>query len=74
MPKQKTLQRQDLMLDPEDVLALQRLLCTTSRSEAVRKAVQDRIFVEKVLQAHRGIQDAGGLADVYGRARRRRKR
>lgn len=73
MSKQKTLRRQDLMLNPEDVVTLQRLLHATSQSEAVRRAIQDRIFVEEVLQAHRGIQVAGGLADVYGRARRHKK-
>lgn len=73
MAKQKTLKRRDLMLNPEDVVTLQRLLRTTSQSEAVRRAIQDRIFVEEVLQAHRGIQAAGGLADVYGRTHRHKK-
>ena len=73
MTKLKTLQRRDLMLDPSDVVTLQKLLRAASQSEAVRIAVQDRIFIEKILRAHRGIQEAGGLADVYGRARRHPK-
>jgi hypothetical protein len=74
MRKLKTLQRKDLMIDPEEATTLQRLLRAASLSEAVRIAVRDRIFIEKVLRAHRAIQEAGGIEDVYSRADWNRKR
>lgn len=61
--------RKTLWINERDVQRLQKILGTSNASEAVRRAVEDRLFAEEVLTADNRIIRRGGLADVYHRAK-----
>ena len=54
--------KKTLRLDPEKLAQLQRLLQTTSASEAVREAIDDTLAYSEALQAARRIQRRGTFA------------
>jgi hypothetical protein len=54
--------KKTLRLDPDKLAQLQRLLQTTSASEAVRQAIDDTLAYSEALQAVRRIQRRGTFA------------
>ena len=64
--------RTNLMLDLGKVTQLRRAFRVRSNSEAVRRAVDEALVVERGLEALRTLRDAGGIEDMFGRAPRRK--
>jgi hypothetical protein len=62
------LTRTNLVLETAKVRRLRKALGSASNSEAVRRAINERLAVEKGLRALRDLQRLGGLEDVFGRA------
>ena len=54
--------KKTLCLDPDKLVQLQRLLQTTSASEAVRQVIDDTLAYSEALQAARRIQRRGTFA------------
>jgi hypothetical protein len=54
--------KKTLRLDPDKLVQLQRLLQTTSASEAVRQVIDDTLAYSEALQAARRIQRRGTFA------------
>ena len=54
--------KKTLRLDPDKLAQLQRLLQTTSVSEAVRQAIDDTLAYSEALQGARRIQRRGTFA------------
>lgn len=69
-----TFTRKNLMVDPDEIRALQRALGTASESEAVRVAIRDRLALEEAQAAFGRIRARGGLDDVFGRSAPRKGR
>jgi len=57
-----------LLLETADVRGLRKILGSRSNSEAVRRAIEERLAVEEGLAALRDLQKPGGLEDVFNRA------
>ena len=70
----KTLTRTNLLLEAGQVRRLRKALQSRSNSEAVRQAIDERLSVEKGLDALRTLSKLGGLVDVFERAPVKRKR
>ena len=64
----KTIRRTNLLLDLGKVRQLRKALRVRSNSEAVRRAIDERLAVEAGLNALRDLRNLGGLEDVFGRA------
>jgi len=64
----RRLTRKTLWIDEEDIQVLKDILGTKSVSQAVRIAIDDRLFAEEVFAADDRIIRRGGLVDVYHRA------
>ena len=60
------LMRKNLVVDGEKVSELARRR-GTSGSEAVRRAVDDALAAEEVMEAIRALHARGGIDDVFGR-------
>jgi Arc/MetJ family transcription regulator len=69
-----TFTRKNLMVDPDEIRALQRALGVATESEAVRVAIRDRLAMEEAQAAFARIRARGGLDDVFGRAAPRKGR
>ena len=68
------LTRTNLLLETGKVRSLRKALRSRSNSEAVRRAIDDTLSVQRGLDALRGLSKLGGLEDVFARASRRKKR
>lgn len=66
--------RTNLLLDSRKVSALRRALRVGSNSEAVRRAIDETLSVERGLHALRTLSELGGLEDVFRRAPARKKK
>jgi hypothetical protein len=62
------LTRTNLLLETAKVRRLRKALGSTSNSEAVRRAINERLAVEAGLRALRDLRRLGGPEDVVGRA------
>jgi len=62
------LTRTNLLLETAKVWRLRRVLGSPSNSEAVRRAINERLAAEAGLQALRDLRRLGGPEDVFGRA------
>ncbi len=62
------LKRTNLLLEAGKVRRLRKALQSPSNSEAVRRAIDERLAVEAGLQALRDLRRLGGPEDVFGRA------
>jgi hypothetical protein len=62
------LTRTNLLLETAKVRRLRKALGSPSNSEAVRRAINERLAVEAGLQALRDLRRLGGPEDVFGRA------
>lgn len=62
-----SLTRKNLIVDPEEIRALTRVLGAASDSEAVRIAIRDRLAMEQAQAAFASIRARGGLDDAFGR-------
>ena len=56
-------------VDAERVRVLQGILGVDSAAQAVRIAIEDRLFAEEVFAADNRIMKRGGFADIYQRAK-----
>ena len=65
------LTRTNLMLEAGKVRRLRKALKSRSNSEAVRRAIEERLSVEAGLGALRNLRKSRGLDDVFGRTRSR---
>jgi hypothetical protein len=63
------LTRTNLLLETGKIRRLRKALQSRSNSEAVRRAVDERLAVETGLAALRNLRKLGGPEDVFGRAR-----
>ena len=64
----RSIRRTNLLLDLGKVRQLRKALRLRSNSEAVRRAIDERLAVEAGLNALRDLRKLGGLEDVFGRA------
>jgi hypothetical protein len=62
------LKRTNLLLETAKVRRLRETLGSPSNSDAVRRAINDRLAVEAGLRALHDLRRLGGLTDVFGRA------
>jgi hypothetical protein len=62
------LTRTNLLLETIKVRRLRKALGSPSNSEAVRRAINERLAVEAGLHALRDLRRLGGPEDVFGRA------
>ena len=62
------LTRTNLLLETAKVRRLRKALASPSNSEAVRRAINERLAAEAGLQALRDLRGLGGPEDVFGRA------
>jgi hypothetical protein len=69
----RTIRRTDLLLDLGKVRKLRKALHLSSNSEAVRRAIDERLAIEAGLNALRDLRKFGGLDDIFGRASAKRK-
>jgi hypothetical protein len=69
----KTIRRTNLLLDLGKVRQLRKTLRLRSNSEAVRRAIDERLAVEAGLDALRDLRELGGLDDIFGRASAKNK-
>jgi hypothetical protein len=67
------LTRTNLLLETEKVRRLRKALRSRSNSEAVRRAIDERLAVESGLAALRSLKMLGGLEDVLGRVSVKKK-
>jgi hypothetical protein len=67
------LTRTNLLLETGKIRRLRKALQSRSNSEAVRRAVDERLAVETGLAALRNLRKLGGLEDVFGRARAKKR-
>jgi len=65
------LTRTNLLLETGKVRLLRKALRSRSNSEAVRRAIEERLNVEAGLQALRSLRTSRGLDDTFGRIRAR---
>ena len=71
MPRQ-TLARKNVMLEERKVRELVSVLKAKSESEAIRRAIGDRLLAEEVMDRVLRLRRRGTLQDPYRRAGRRR--
>lgn len=62
------LTRTNLVLETGKIRKLRKALRSRSNSEAVRRAIDERLAAESGLEALRELQELGGVEDVLGRA------
>lgn len=62
------LTRTNLILETGKIRKLRKALRSRSNSEAVRKAIDERLAAEAGLAGLRELQKLGGPEDVFGRA------
>ena len=62
------LTRTNILLETVKVPRLRRALQSRSNSEAVRRAIDERLAVQSGLRALQDLRRLGGLEDVFGRA------
>lgn len=67
------LTRTNLLLEVGKVRRLRKALQSRSNSEAVRRAIDERLALEAGLRALRNLRKFGGLEDVFGRAPARKR-
>jgi hypothetical protein len=67
------LTRTNLLLEVGKVRRLRKALQSRSNSEAVRRAIDERLALEAGLRALRNLRKLGGLEDVFGRVPARRR-
>ena len=67
------LTRTNLLLETEKIRRLRKALRSRSNSEAVRRAIDERLAVESGLAALRTLRKLGGIEDVFGRVRPRKR-
>lgn len=67
------LTRTNLLLEVGKVRRLRKALQSRSNSEAVRRAIDERLALEAGLRALRNLRKLGGVDDVFGRVRARRR-
>jgi hypothetical protein len=65
--------RTNLLLETAKLRRLRKALGSASISEAVRRAINERLAVEAGLQALRDLRRLGGPEDVFGRAATNRR-
>jgi len=65
--------RTNLLLETGKVRQLRKALRSRSNSEAVRRAIDERLAVETGLEALRSLRKLGGPDDVFGRARAKKR-
>jgi hypothetical protein len=65
--------RTNLLLEVGKVRRLRRVLQSRSNSEAVRRAIDERLALEAGLRALRNLRKLGGVEDVFERVPARRK-
>ena len=61
------LKRTNLLLETAKVRRLRETLGSPSNSDAVRRAIDERLAVEAGLRALRDLRRLGALEDVFGR-------
>jgi len=61
------LKRTNLLLETAKVRRLRETLGSPSNSDAVRRAINERLAVESGLRALRDLRRYAGLEDVFGR-------
>ena len=66
----RALTRTNLLLESAKVQQLRKTLRSRSNSEAVRRVIDERLAVEKGLDA---LRELGELKDVFGRAPAKKK-
>ncbi len=66
----RALTRTNLLLESAKVQQLRKILRSRSNSEAVRRVIDERLAVEKGLDA---LRELGELKDVFGRAPAKKK-
>lgn len=71
--KSSALKRTNLVLEVGKVHQLRRALRSRSNSEAVRRAIEERLAVEEGLGALRRLRKLGGVKDVFGRTSAKRR-
>jgi hypothetical protein len=69
----RALTRTNLLLETSKVSRLRRTLRSRSNSEAVRLVIDERLAAESASRALQELRKRGGLEDVFGRARAKRK-
>jgi hypothetical protein len=67
------LTRTNLLLEVGKVRRLRKALQSRSNSEAVRRAIDERLALEAGLRALRNLRKLGGVEDVFGRVPARRR-
>jgi hypothetical protein len=65
--------RTNLLLEVGKVRRLRKALQSRSNSEAVRRAIDERLALEAGLRALRSLRKLGGVEDVFGRVSARRR-
>jgi len=66
--KKPVLTRTNLLLEIDEVRRLRTSLRTRSKSEAVQRAIDERLAINVGIEALQELQALGGLEDVFGRA------
>jgi len=67
------LTRTNLLLETGKIRQLRKALRARSNSEAVRRAIDERLAVEMGVSALKKLRKSGGVDDVFGRASALRK-
>jgi len=67
------LTRTNLLLETRKLRRLRKALRSRSNSEAVRRVIDERLAVETGLSALRRLRRSGGIEDVFGRARAKKR-
>lgn len=67
------LTRTNLLLESRKIRQLRKALRARSNSEAVRRAIDERLAVEMGVSALKKLRKSGGVDDVFGRASALRK-
>jgi hypothetical protein len=67
------LTRTNLLLETGKIRRLRKALQSRSNSEAVRRAIDERLAVETGLAALRNLRNLGGPEDLFGRARAKKR-
>ncbi len=70
--KKPVLTRTKLLLKTAKVRRLRTSLRARSNSEAVRRAIDERLVINGGIEALQKLQALGGLEDVFGRAAKNR--
>lgn len=68
------LTRTNLLLETTKIRRLRKALRSRSNSEAVRRAIDERLAVETGLESLRKLRRMGGLVDIFGHAPAKKSR